>query len=90
MSLGVRIKDPNDIRTYTINWATWLGTDTISLSVWELPGDLTNVSESNTPLTTSTKLGGGVSGQTYTIINRITTTAGETKQVSFTLVVSTQ
>ena len=91
--IGSRVKDPADIRTYTINWAAWLTSleaDTLSTSTWILPAALTNVAESNTTTLANVKLSGGATGQVYTVSNKVVTTGGQTRQVSFELVVETQ
>lgn len=90
MSLGTRIKDPQDIRIYTIGWSGWLGTATIATSTWVVPTGVTNVVDASTTTTTSIKVSSGTNGRTYPIANRITTSAGETRQVSFDLEVATQ
>ena len=92
--IGQRIKDPQDIRTYTFDWSAWLtslSSDTVATSVWVVPSGLTNVAESNTTVLASVKLSGGTAGTTYTVSNRITTTTlTQTRQVSFELIVETQ
>lgn len=90
MSLGIKIKDPADIRIYVINWATWLGSYTISTSAWTLPSGLTDVADSNTSTTTQIKISGGSNGREYTVANTIVNSNGETKKVSFQLHVETQ
>ena len=41
-------KDPGSITAYTIDWAPWLGTDTISSSTWIVPVGITKTSDANT------------------------------------------
>ncbi len=70
-------KDPNSTMSYQFDWTAWLAGDTISVSAWApLPADLTVVSSSNTTLTTTIVLSGGIAGRTYRMRNRITTAAG--------------
>jgi hypothetical protein len=91
--IGARVKDPQDIRTYTFNWAAWLtsiGSDTIATSVWVVPTGITSVSESNDTTLANIRISGGTAGVTYEISNRVTTTAGEVRQVSFELGVEAQ
>lgn len=91
--IGARVKDPQDIRTYTFDWSAWLtslDSDTISASVWVVPSGLTEVAESETTTLANVKLSGGTNNTTYTVSNRITTAGGQTRQVSFELVVEAQ
>ncbi len=72
-------KDPNGVAIYTIDWDTWLTSvngGTISTSTWLVPTGLTSIAETNTATTTTIKLSGGTAGVTYTLVNRITTSAG--------------
>lgn len=90
MSLGTRIKDPADIRLYTIDWSEWLDGATISSSTWSLASGLTNVTDANTTTTATVKISGGSNGHSYACANTITTSAGETRKVSFDLEIETQ
>lgn len=90
MSLGLLTKDPADIRTYTIDWSVWLGSDTISTATWTLPSALTNVASTSTSTTSSIKLSGGSNGRVYNVACTVVTAAGQTKKVSFDLDVGTQ
>ncbi len=69
------IKDTDEVLDYQILWADRLGTggDTIDTSVWEVPDGITKDSDSNTGTTTTIWLSGGETGQTYALLNRITT-----------------
>ncbi len=92
MTVFVRIeKDPDAIRTYTIDWANggdndgsiydkgWLQSDTIATSTWILSStDITNVAEANDTTTASIKISGGILGKIYKVTNRIVTANGET------------
>ena len=81
-------KDPDAIRTYTLDWADgglndglvgdtgWLQGDTIATSNWTAESTLTVVVDANTTTTTSAKVSGGVLGKTHKLTNRITTTNG--------------
>ncbi len=83
-------KDPNAELNYTVDWATWLGADTIATSTWTVPtapGELTNLGDSNTTTTATIKLGGGTVGQEYEAVNRILTAAGETEDRTLTFIV---
>jgi len=68
-------KDPDDTDSYGFDWSDRLLTgETISVSAWVLPDDLTEADSSNDTTQTSIKLSGGVAGNMYTVTNRITTT----------------
>ena len=77
-------RDPDAILTYQINWATWLGTDTISTVTWVLSTGLTEVSKSNTTTTATIKFSGGVAGSSYTAACKITTVGGLTDKRTLT------
>lgn len=70
------IKDPDAVLDYEIDWATWLGDDTISASEWTVPAGITKDSDSNTTTTATIWLSGGTVETTYALVNHITTTAG--------------
>jgi hypothetical protein len=78
MALSWSTKDPNDVDSFGINWATRLDGDLISTSDWIVPTGLTEDSASNTTTTTTIWLSSGTDGDDYEITNRITTTGGRT------------
>src|SRR5438034_284974 len=67
-------KDPAAITSCGLNWTDWLNGDAIASSTWIVPPELTKVQESNTATITAIKFSGGVSGHSYVLTNRITTT----------------
>lgn len=71
-------KDQNDVTDWECRWASWLGNDTIATSTWTVPAGITKDSESNTTTVAKVWLSGGTDGQTYALLNRITTAAGRT------------
>ena len=76
-------KDPDSIIDYGFNWAAWLATgETIASSVWVITSGVTADSDDNDTTTTSVTLSGGTVGTTYTLTNRITTSAGRTEDRS--------
>ncbi len=77
-------KDPNALLDYTVDWATWLDTDTISASSWTVPSGLTQASPapSNDSTTATIWLSGGAAGSWYAVTNRITTAAGRINDAS--------
>ena len=76
----VEQKDPDEDQDYSVDWSSYLGTDTISTSTWTIPTGLTGGAESKTATTTTVWLSGGVGGQEYEVLNEITTVAGRTYQ----------
>ena len=70
-------KDSNAILDYQINWATWLGTDTIASASWFTASGITMTASSFTTTTATIWLSGGTVGLTYDCTNRIIT-AGAT------------
>lgn len=77
-------KDPDAVLDYGTNWAdptavggAWLATgETITASQWVVDTGLTKDSDSHDDTTATVWLSGGTVGTTYTVTNRITTTAG--------------
>ena len=69
-------KDPDAVKDYGINWADWLGADTISTSTWTVPATITKDSDSKTTTTTTIWLSGGAAGTVYALTNHIVTAGG--------------
>ena len=77
-------KDPNSITDFSIDWAAseedggpWLdGSDFIVDSVWIVPVGVTEVSSNASASVTTIWLSGGTAGDTYFLVNRITTDQG--------------
>lgn len=70
-------KTSGELLDYAINWASALGTDTISTSTWSLSSsDLVNNHDTHTPSTATIWLASGTTNQTYVCTNTITTAAG--------------
>lgn len=78
-------KDPDAVLDYQINWAPYLGADTISTSTWIVPDGITEVTNTNTATTTTIWLSGGTVGSRYALTNRITTSNGRTDDRSITI-----
>ena len=71
------VKDPTDVYDYAMNWATWLGVDTIDSSTWAIaPAGLTEDSESETATVATVWVSAGTDGVEYTLSNSIVTVAG--------------
>lgn len=87
------VKDPNAVLDYGVNWALWLGSDTIASSTWIVPTGITKdptLLDDFTNTATRVWLSGGSAGVTYIITNRITTTAGRINDHSVKLKVKEQ
>jgi hypothetical protein len=71
------LKDPNATLDYGFNWASWLGTDTITSSTWTVTG-ATKDSDTHDTTTTTVWLSAGVVGTPIVAMNRIVTAGGRT------------
>ena len=78
MGIERRYKDPDEVVNFGIDWADYLGSDTITGSNWTVPAGIAQVSASFTDTQATVKLSGGTVGSIYRISNRISTSAGET------------
>jgi hypothetical protein len=74
-------KDPNAILDYTMNWAAWLGTDTIVGVTWIVDASMALVSSSFTTKTATIFLSGGTTNTTVPLTCRITTASSPTARV---------
>ena len=88
MAEAAKLKDPNDVLEYQVNWATWIGSDTITESTWVVPTGITKDSDSFTDTVTTIWLSSGTAGAIYELVNRITTAAGRIRD--FTCVIKVQ
>jgi len=61
---------------YSIDYASWLGADTIALSAWEIPTGIVKDSDTNTDTSTTIIVSGGTAKRSYQLINTITTASG--------------
>jgi hypothetical protein len=78
-------KDPDAKLDFPIDWSGWLGSDSITASLWSVPAGLTLESEVFAPAETTAWLSGGTDGAVYVVTNRITTTAGRVNEASIRL-----
>lgn len=69
-------KDPDATVDFLWDWSSWLDGDTIASYVFLVPDDLTETSQSSTTTTVTGWFSGGIAGQQYQVVNRITTTEG--------------
>jgi hypothetical protein len=81
------IKDPNAVLDYVVNWATFLGVDTIASDSWIVPSGITSVLETNTTTTSTIWLSGGTLNSKYRLTNRVVTAGGRTDDRSIYVLV---
>lgn len=85
----IRLKDPDAVLDYAIDWSDWLGTaDFISTSMWTDPGEIVTDGDDFDATSATIWLSGGVSGNAYEFNNTITTDRGRTEQQSLVVVVN--
>lgn len=74
------VKDPDEVKDYSLDWSALLVDDTISTSTWTLASGagLTIGSNSNTDTLSTVWLSGGTAGVNYELLNRVVTTGGRT------------
>lgn len=79
-TLGTRanpyVKDPNAVLDFTVNWASYLGADTITSDSWIVPTGITVVTETNTTTASTIWLSGGTISEKYGLTNRVVTAGG--------------
>lgn len=84
MSMGSIQKDPDSTAQYDVEWADYLGADTLSTSSWVVPTGLTQADGGSISGTiTRVKLSGGTVGCDYLVTNRVVTVGGITEDRSF-------
>ena len=86
-AIAVFYKDPDAVLDYTIDWETWLDSDTISTSTWTVPSGITKNTDTNTTTTTTIWLSGGTAGISYDLLDRIVTAAGRTEDRTIAIIV---
>jgi len=69
-------KDPQAVDYFEIDWTAWLAGDTISASTWTAPTGIAVGASGDTAGVTHVYLSGGNSGDTYDVVNQVTTTGG--------------
>lgn len=72
---------------YKVDWASFLGSDTIAQSTWEAHGDVVFTAKQNTDADAVAFIEAGAEGF-YRIANTITTELGRTHSMVFTLQVT--
>ena len=86
--LTVDPKDPDDIDYFGIDWGPYMADigESIATSTWIVPPGITEISDLVSGTICMVKLSGGTVGQSYDVVNRITT-ASRTKDRTITVVV---
>jgi hypothetical protein len=80
------LKDPNAVLDYSVDWSKWLAGDQIQTSSWSVSDPaLEAADDSSTTTRTVVWLAGGVTGRSYTVTNRITTSGGRTDERSLVI-----
>lgn len=85
------IKDPDSQLDYAVDWASWLNTGaTIATSAWTVPAGITEVTSGlqNADTKAVVTVSGGTVGNTYALVNRITTSDGLTDDRTIYLTVT--
>jgi hypothetical protein len=78
-------KDPSAFLDYAVDWASWLGSDTIQSSTWSVPAGLTQEAATNTAAAATIWLSGGTDGAIYRVVNHITTAGGRADERTLTI-----
>ncbi|QDV34910.1 phage fiber-tail adaptor protein [Tautonia plasticadhaerens] len=82
---NIKIKDPQALKDYVIEWEDWLDGDTIATSTWTAPAGITVENESSTQTTATIWLSGGTLGAEYALVNHIITAAGREQDQTLTI-----
>ena len=83
------LKDPESRIDYAIDWALYLGGQTIAGSIWSVEpaeqGGVVVEEDSFEPERTAARLSGGLVGHSYSVANLVTLTDGSADSRSITL-----
>lgn len=79
MAIWFRVKDSGEALSFTADWSTELGTDTLASATWSVPAGVTKDQETiDAPTKTATvKLSGGTNGQVYQCVCAATGGSGQ-------------
>lgn len=81
------VKDPQAKLDYSVDWTQWLNGDTISSSSWDVPADLSLISQNYTTRVATVWIASGTVGQSYQVKNQIQTAAGRIDERTITILV---
>lgn len=70
-------KEPTEITTISIDWSDWLGSLTITDSIWSILSGITQDDDDAADTSTVITLSSGTWGETYELANTITASNGE-------------
>lgn len=83
------LKDPNSEVEYGIDWAVYLGGETIVASSWSVvPQEADGIvvdAQGFSPTRSAATLAGGIAGRVYSISNHVTLASGRSDDRSITL-----
>lgn len=86
---SVLLQDPDERLDYASDFTAWIGSDVISVSVWEIDPSAGVTLDGQVDDFVSNKsaifVSGLVRGNIYSLTNRITTTGGRTADRSFSI-----
>lgn len=85
------VAGPSTVSDYFLDWSSWLDTgETITASVWTVPTGITQTTPAPSFTAEQTKiwLTGGTIGESYVILNTITTSTGRQTAKTFTLTIT--
>ena len=87
MTIPIYTKDPHATEKFGIDWSERLGEDSISSSSWIVPSGINEESSGTLGQIAAITISGGTAGHSYTLTNRIVTSAGETLDQSIKIAV---
>ena len=88
MSEAVILQDPAETLDHTLDWTSWLGTDTIATSTRSIDPtgpNITSPAATNTGTSATVWVSGVSFGQVYQLRNQIVTAEGRTSERSITI-----
>lgn len=89
--MSFALKDPNAVLDYLFDWgADYLGDgDLIAASEWSIepdePDGISVVGSDFAPSTSTVKVGGGIAGRIYRVVNKVTTACGRVDERSIVI-----
>ncbi len=84
------IKDPAAKLDFGFDWQAWLGTDTITASVWTADTGLTLSGPTFDTTKTTVWIEGGTAGEKLSATNRITTAVGRIDERTIVIAIKEQ
>jgi hypothetical protein len=81
MAAQIKSKDPNSVQRFFVDWRKYMAQvgETITGSSWTVPGGITRDSDGYSAAgLINIVLSGGTAGTQYTLVNRVTTSGGQT------------